>query len=143
MTYESDRMSARAIPTIVTDLLAQLATLVHKEGQLARAEMSEKIAGVGYGLGFIVAGAVLLMPALVILLQAGVAALNEHGMAPYFSALIVGGGALVLGLILVLVGTSRLKPRNLVPEKTIHQFQRDTDVAGQQMRRDNDLQRAA
>jgi hypothetical protein len=133
----------RSIPQIVTDLLAQFPTLVRREGQLARAEMSEKISQVGTGVGFIIGGAVLLIPGLVVLLEAGVAALERAGFNSWQAALIAGGCAFIVGIILLLIGTSRLKVENLVPQKTIHQFQEDASVAKRQMRADNVNERAA
>ena len=59
---------------IFTDIVSQVTTLVRKESHLARAELSENISRAALGLGLIVGGAVLLIPALVVLLQAGVAA---------------------------------------------------------------------
>lgn len=145
MSYSSeyDRPYSRSIPTIVTDLLSQLTTLVRKESQLARVEMSEKISQAALGLAFVIAGAVLLMPAFVILLEAAVAGVMKAGLEAHWAALIVGGGVLLLGLILVLVGVNRLKAKNLIPNKTIHQLRRDAAVAEQQVRQDNDYQRAA
>ncbi len=133
----------RSIPDILSDLLTQFTTLVRTESRLARAEMSEKVTQVTGGLVLIIIGAVLLMPALVILLQAAVAALTRAGLAPYWSALIVGGVVLVLGLILLMVGVGRLKAKNLLPEKTINQLQEDASVAKRQVRPDDGYQRAA
>jgi Putative Actinobacterial Holin-X, holin superfamily III len=136
-------MQARSLPSIVTDIVNQLASLVRKEAQLARVEMSEKITQVAVGLGLIVVGAVLLIPALVILLQAGVAGLVEAGMKEPWAALFVGGAVLLIGIILALIGTSRLKADRLLPDKTIHQVQRDISVARNQVRQSYDEQRAA
>jgi hypothetical protein len=135
--------STRSIPDILSDLLTGLTTLVRKEGELARTEMSEKVGQVAAGLALIVVGAVLLIPALVVLLEAAVAALERAGLAPQWSALIVGGAALVIGLILMIVGLSRLKAKNLVPQKTINQLQEDASVAKRQVRADDGYQRAA
>jgi Putative Actinobacterial Holin-X, holin superfamily III len=137
------RAYERSIPDIITDLLGQFPTLVRKESQLARAEMSEKITRVGIGIALIGGGAVLLIPALVILLEAGVAALQQEGFNPTAAALIVGGCALVIGLILLMVGISRLKAENMVPEKTIHQLQEAASMAKRQVRSDDDYERAA
>jgi membrane protein DedA with SNARE-associated domain len=136
-------MQGRSIPELFTDLVVQLATLLRKEGQLARAELSEKITTVATGLGLVVGGAVLLIPALVILLQAAVAALAEDGFARPYSALIVGGVALLIGLILAFVGIRRFKAETFVPYKTLHQLQRDVSVAKQQTRQDHGRQQAA
>ncbi|MBI5261352.1 MAG: phage holin family protein [Bradyrhizobium sp.] len=59
----------RSVPEIVSDLFGQLTTLLRKEAQLARTELSDNMASIARGLGLIVGGAVLLVPALVVLLQ--------------------------------------------------------------------------
>ena len=82
----------------------------------------------------IVAGAVLLIPALVILLQAAVAGLIGQGMEPYAAALIVGGAAFVVGLVVALIGMNQLKVKKLTPHKTIEQLQSDAAVARNQVR---------
>jgi hypothetical protein len=135
--------NTRTIPELFTSVVSQLAELMRTEGQLARAELSEKMALVAAGLGLVVGGAILLMPALVVLLEAAVAALVDNGMAPYWSALIVGGACFLLGLILLLIGVSRLRARRLMPDKTIHQLQRDAATARSQMRTDDVEKRAA
>lgn len=135
--------NTRSLPEILTDVLTQLTTLLRKEGQLARAEISENLTKVAAGLGFVAGGAVLLIPALVVLLQAAVAALTEHGLASYWSALIVGGVVLVLGLVIAYLGANRLKIETIMPTKTIHQLQRDASVAKEQVRQSDDLHRAA
>jgi Putative Actinobacterial Holin-X, holin superfamily III len=142
-------MPNRSLADIFTDVMTQLTMLLRKEGQLARTEMSEKITQVAVGLGLIVGGSVLLTPALVILLQAGVSALITSKIVDEpWAPLIVGGGVLVIGLILLLVGMSRLKAEALIPSRTIQQIQSDMRVAKQQARdsqaRENyDQQRAA
>jgi NADH:ubiquinone oxidoreductase subunit 6 (subunit J) len=133
----------RSIPTIVTDVLTDFATLLRKESHLARAELSEKLTQLAVGLGLVIAGAVLIMPGLVVLLEAGVAALEKNGWAPHWSALAVGGGALILGLILLGIGVSRFKARNLMPAKTLQQIKEDADVVKRQGRRKHEYQRAA
>ena len=55
----------RPISAIFADLVNQFTTLIRKEGQLARAEISEKLGEIGTALGLVVGGAVLLIPALV------------------------------------------------------------------------------
>lgn len=136
--------TSRSVPDIISDLFGQLTTLVGKETQLARAEVSENVATVGRGLGVVIGGAILLIPALVILLQAGVSALIEtYGWAPYWSGLLVGGVVFILGLILLSVGTSRLKVANLLPNRTVRQLQRDASVVKQQVSPDHEQRRAA
>jgi uncharacterized membrane protein YqjE len=133
----------RSIADIIRDVIAQVTSLLHKEAQLARVELSENVSRAALGLGLIVGGAVLLVPALVILLEAAVAALEQNGMRAAEATAIVGGCALVLGFILVAIGISRLRLKTLMPNKTIQQLQRDAATAKQQMRNDYDVQRAA
>jgi hypothetical protein len=133
----------RTVPELFTSAVTQLADLARTEGQLARAEISEKMTLATTGLGLIVGGAILLMPALVVLLEAAVAALVDNGIAPYWAALIVGGAGLLLGLILLLIGVSRLRAGKLVPDKTIQQLQRDAATARSQVRTDHVEKRAA
>jgi uncharacterized membrane protein YqjE len=133
----------RSIADLLRDVIAQVTTLLRKETELARVELSENISRAALGLGLIVGGAVLLIPALVILLEAAVAALEQNGMRPAEAAGIIGGIVLVLGFILIAIGTSRLRVKNLMPNKTIQQLQQDATAAKQQMRRDYGLQRAA
>jgi membrane protein implicated in regulation of membrane protease activity len=137
-------MPNRSIPDILTDIIAQFTALLRTESRLARTEMSEKISQAAVAIGLIVAGAVLLMPALVILLQAAVAALVTSNTLPQpFASLLVGGIALLIGIVLALIGASRLKMRALAPERTINQLQRDVSVARQQARETYEQQRAA
>jgi hypothetical protein len=135
---------SRSVPEIVGDIFSQFTTLMRKEGQLARAELSENIAIVGRGLGMIVGAAVLLIPAMVILLQAGVAAITEnYGLASYWSSLLVGGITLIVGVVLASLGSSRLKSEHIMPMRTVHQLQQDASVAKQQVSPSHDLRRAA
>ena len=136
--------ASRSLPDIFSDLVAQFTSLLQKEGQLARAELSENIGKAAMGLGFVIGGAVLLIPALVVLLDAAVAAITERGhLAPYWSALIVGGAVLILGLVLLAFGTSRLRPSNMLPTRTMQQLQRDASVAKAQFEESHELHRAA
>jgi hypothetical protein len=128
---------ARSIPQLFTDVVNQFTSLLGHEMRLARAEFSENVSRLAIGLGFIIGGAVLLIPALVVLLEAAVAGLIEGGFAPYWAALIVGGAALLIGIILLLIGISRIKPENLMPKKTVEQVRRDAVVAVQQVRNPN------
>jgi hypothetical protein len=125
----------RTVPELFTDLISQITSLFRTEVQLARTEMGEKVSQAGTGVALIVGAAVLLIPALLVLLLAAVTALtHQGGLEPYWSSLIVGGAALIIGLILALVGMSRLKARNLAPRRTIEQLQSDAAFARNQVR---------
>jgi len=127
----------RSIPGILADLLSQFTTLIRQEAALARTEFSENISRAVTGAGMAGGAAVLLVPSLVILMMAGVygiAALTDWPL--WASALIVGGGFTLIGLILLAVGMSRLKARALMPDKTIGQVKEDAAMARRQMNGD-------
>jgi hypothetical protein len=139
--------SARSVPAILSDLITQLTDLVRNEGRLARVEMSEKAGQITSGLTTAIIGAVLLIPALVILLEAAVAAVERGGIQDPWASLIIGGAALLLGFILLMIGMSRLKPEKLMPNRTIRQIQENAAIikskASDQVSEDDDFQRAA
>ena len=124
----------RSVPELFTDLVTQLTTLFRKEVQLARTEVSEKITLAVASLGFMIAGAVLLIAALIMLLQAAVAGLVELGIPEPWADLIVGGVVLLIGIVLVWMGMNRLKAEHLAPHRTVEQLQRDAAMAKEQVR---------
>jgi hypothetical protein len=127
----------RSIPGILSDLLSQFTTLIRQEAELARTEMSEKISRAVMGAAMAGGAAVLLLPSLVILMMAGVYGISAFTQWPLWaSALIVGGGFTLIGLIVLMIGISRLKARALMPDKTIGQVKEDAAMARRQMNSD-------
>jgi hypothetical protein len=127
MTSDDTR---RGIPELFGSVFKQLAELMRTEGMLARTEMSEKLSHMGVGMALLVGGAMLAMPALVVLLDAAVAALVENsGLEPHWAALVVGGACLSAGLLLVMFGLSRLGTGYLIPVRTLQQLQNDATAA--------------
>lgn len=124
----------RSVPDIIADVLQQLTSLFRKEMQLARTEVSEKVGQAIGGIVMVLIGAVMLIPALVILLQAIAAAITElGGLESYWASAIVGGATLAIGVVLALIGVNRLKAENLTPKRTLEQFQRDAAIAREQV----------
>lgn len=132
--YEESAGKPRSFTDVMLDVVNDMSTLFRKEVQLAQTEVSEKLGRAVAGLAFIVVGAVLVIPALVILLDAAVAGLMRAGLPPYWAALIVGGVVLIIGIAVLAIGANRLRFANLAPTKTIEQLQRDADVAKRQGR---------
>lgn len=124
----------RSIPDLVGDAFTQFAKLVSNEFELARAEISDKFGQIGRAVALIGAGAVILIPGLVVLLMAGAAALVEHGFSSSIAYLIVGGCTTGLAALLIAFGANRLSPEALKPEMTIEQLQRDKEAAGEMIR---------
>jgi hypothetical protein len=115
----------RSIPDLVSDAFAQLAKLVGNEFDLARAELSDKAAQVGRAAALIGAGAIILIPALVLLLLAVAAALTHGGLSQPVSYLITAVGAALVSAALIMIGMNRLSGDALKPSVTLDQVQRD------------------
>jgi Flp pilus assembly protein TadB len=131
--------STRRISDIVPDVLLQLTTLLRKERQLARAEISEKTRQAAIGLLLVAGGGILLIPGFFILLLAGVAALAAYGFATYWAALIVACGVFLLSALLLMIGISRLKAKNMMLHKTAGQLRRDAAMVKRQLRPDDEF----
>jgi hypothetical protein len=124
----------RSIPELFSDAMAQLAKLVGNEFALARAEMSEKAGQVGRAAATIGAGAVVMIPALVLLLFAAAAALIKSGFSDPVAYLCAGGGAAIIASILIAVGLNRLSGEALKPSITIQQVEKDKVAAKEMVR---------
>src|SRR3977135_38780 len=122
--------SSRSIPDLLSDAVGQLAKLVGNEFALAKAELSEKASQAGRAAGMIGAGAVLMIPALVLLLFAVSAALRHAGLSdPGTSPGRGGGGAALISAVLIWLGLSRLSGDALKPAVTLEQVERDKMAA--------------
>jgi hypothetical protein len=126
--------NGRSIPELMSDAFGQLAKLVSNEIDLAKAEMSEKAAQVARAGAMIAAGAVIFMPALVVVLLAIAAGLISAGFTAPIAYLITGGGAGLIALALIGIGISRLSGDALKPTVTLDQLQRDK-IAAKEMAR--------
>src|SRR2546429_7886713 len=106
-----------------------LAQLVGIGFELARVELPEKASQIGRAGAMIGAGAVTLMPALVLLLFALSAALIRGGFSEPVAYLLTGGGAALISGALIGIGLSRLSSDALKPSVTLDQVQRDKVAA--------------
>jgi hypothetical protein len=126
--------TSRSIPELFSDAVGQLAKLIGNEFDLARAELSEKASQAGKAAAMIGAGAVVLMPALVLLLFAVSAGLIRGGFSEPVAYLLTGGGAALVSVALMAAGLSRLSGDALKPSVTLDQVQRDKIAAKEMVR---------
>jgi hypothetical protein len=124
----------RSIPELFSDAFGQLAKLIGNEFELARAEMSDKVNQVGRAAVLIGVGALILIPALVLILFAVAAGLVEAGLSAPVSYLVTGVGAAVIAAVLIAIGVNRLSGDAMRPSMTIDQLQRDKVAAKEMMR---------
>ena len=126
--------SSRSIPELFSDAFAQLSKLVGNEFALARAELSEKAGQVGKAAAMIGAGAVILIPALVLILLAISAALIRSGLSEPVAYLIAGLGAALLSAVLIIMGISRLSVDAFKPTVTLNEVKLDKAAAKEMVR---------
>jgi drug/metabolite transporter (DMT)-like permease len=124
----------RSFKELFGDLTSSVSTLFRKEIELARAEASEKAGQAAVAAGSIAGGAILALAALIVLLQALVIALTELGLAPGWSALIVGGVVAIIAFALIYKGMNDLKASSLAPTRTVESLRRDAHMVKEQAR---------
>ena len=123
----------RSLPELMSDLAGDLATLVRKEGELIRAEVTEKVHQTTRAGGEIAAGAILLVAALMVLLQALILALSKV-MDPLWAAIIVGVAVAAGGYLLVKTGLKMMQPANMRPERSARQLHKDAQLMKEQVK---------
>jgi hypothetical protein len=126
--------SNRSIPELFSDAFGQLAKLIGNEFDLARAEMASKVSQVGRAAVLIGVGALILMPALVLILFAIASALIQYGFSSPVSYLLTGVGTAVVSAVLIGIGVSRLSGDAMRPSMTLDQLQRDKVAAKEMIR---------
>jgi putative Mn2+ efflux pump MntP len=122
----------RSIGQLFAELTEETRTLVRQEIQLARAELSEKVAGIGTDIGSMVGGVAVLYAGFLVLLAAIVIGL-AHVIGPGWAALLVGILTLAIGGWMVTRGLQDMKQRNLKPEKTVASLKETKQWAKEQV----------
>ncbi len=130
----SDRTIDRpGIVTLVADALSRSADLLQTEFRLARTELTEKAeafrASFVAGISMMLIGCVFLIGAIVLLLQAVVAALVQSGVEPALAILIVAGGSALGGIVVLMAGRKTIGNVDPTPERTMDSLQRDARMA--------------
>jgi uncharacterized membrane protein YqjE len=118
----------RAISRLLGDALSQFANLFQNEVDLAKAELGEKAHEVVGAVGLIAAGAILVIPAVVMALFALSAVLIDSGWSQPLAYLMSAALAAGIGGVLFAVGISRLQAGRLVPHETMVQLEKDKDA---------------
>lgn len=132
-TPDGARTQIRDTGNLLSQLIQQVVALMRGEMDLFRAELDQNVKKAGSAVGMVVGGIVVLLVALNVLAGAAVTAIVAAGLAPLWSALIVGGLLLIVALILVKSGQSNLKLASLAPTRTRKNLERDRDVVVKEM----------
>lgn len=113
---------------LVSDVLTHVASLLRKEIDLARAEMSENLNRAGIAIGLLAGAIVVALVALNVLAGALVGALTLLGLEPGWSALLVGVIFAAIAAAMVAKGIKDLKLVSLAPTRTAKNVRRDADA---------------
>jgi formate hydrogenlyase subunit 3/multisubunit Na+/H+ antiporter MnhD subunit len=121
----------RSLFALFSDLWRETSTLVHKEAELAKAEMSEKVSQVSTGMAELAVGGLIIFAGFIVLLIAlsnGLMHLLPEEQADWLAPLIVGAVVMVFGFIAVMRGRSNMRPESLAPERTMESLRRDAQM---------------
>ncbi len=116
------------IPRLIGETVEQLGKLVQNEADLARAEMSQKIAQAALGAAYIVGAAMLAIPVLVLVLISLAIWFTQLGLSPILAHLCAAACGAFGSAILGLVGKRFLKAEKLKLRVTMRQFGDDVQA---------------
>lgn len=121
------------VVALVTDALGRSADLIQTEIRLARVELGEKAEALRTslvsGTVMMLVGTVFIIGALILVLQALVAALIESGVTPAVAILVVAGGSALGGIVILMAGKKTLGAVDPTPTRTITSLKNDARMA--------------
>lgn len=124
---------SRGIGDLLGDLGRQVSTLVRKEIDLARVEVTSSIGRMGRGAAMAGVGGALLYAGVLVLLGAIVLGLIEAGLDGWLAAIIVAAGALIIGAIVTSMGVKQIQTTDVAPTQTVETVRENVDFVKEQM----------
>jgi F0F1-type ATP synthase assembly protein I len=124
----------RSLGQLFGDLSRQLGTLIQKEIQLAKTEMTARVTTVGRDAAMIGAGGALAYAALLLGLMALAFLLAELVTSAWLGFLIVAVIVGVVAAVLIQRGRAELQKTDLAPRQTIETIKEDAEWAKQQVK---------
>jgi hypothetical protein len=124
----------RGIGDLLGDLGRQVSTLVRKEIDLARVEVTSSVGRMGRGAAMAGAGGALVYAGLLVLLGAAVFALIDAGLDAWLAALIVGGIALIIGAVVTSTGVKQVQATNMAPTQTAETVRENVEFVKETMK---------
>src|SRR5215208_5292702 len=124
----------RSLGQLFGDLSRQLGTLVHKEIELAKTEMTVKATSVGRDAALVAAGAAVGYAALLIAMVAISLLLVQIGLTPWIAFLLVAAIAAVVAAVLISKGRAELQKADLAPRATLETLKEDAEWAKERVK---------
>ena len=128
----ADRLRDSMLPNALSNVLSDIADLFQKELQLAKAELSSRLATKLRGGVWMLVAAALLLLAGAVFSQALVIWITTFDIAPHTACLIVGAMLLALASIAYLAGRGDVS-EDLTPTRSIHHIKEDIRTTKEQL----------
>jgi len=128
------REDSRGIGDLLGDLGRQVSTIVRKEIDLARLEVTSSVGRMGRGAAMAGAGGAVLYAGLLVMLAAAVFGLVEAGLDAWLAALIVGVVVLVIGGIVTSIGVRQIQTTDMAPAQTAETVRDNVEFVKEQMK---------
>lgn len=113
---------------LVAQALDQLAALLCKEMQLARAETEASLRGAAVGAALIAGAGLLVLTVLNLIAAAGVAWMIALGLSEPVAPLAVAACFAALAALMVVLGRNALRASTLMPERTLKNIRKDVEI---------------
>ena len=120
--------TGNSIGDLLRQLIEDVGHLFRTELRLAASEMRGNIAAMKGGAAAIATGGMLMLVALFTLVGAFVGWLTPVVGSAGLAAFIVAVATAVIGIVLMGVGSSKLKASSLAPDKTVASLRRDAET---------------
>jgi xanthine/uracil permease len=128
------REDSRGVGDLLGDLGRQVSTLVRKEIDLARVEVTSSVGRASRGAAMAGAGGVVLYAGLLVLLAAIVFGLIEAGLDAWLAALIVAVVVLAIGGVLTMTGVKQIQTTEMAPKQTAETVRENVEYVKEQMK---------
>jgi fatty acid desaturase len=122
----------RSLGELFAELSQQVSTLVRKEIELARLEVTRSVTKMGRAAAFIAAGGLLAYAGLIVLLVGVGFLLATLGLPTWLAMLLVGIAVIAIGGFMVWHFLNEIKKTSVVPERTVETMQDNVQWAKEQ-----------
>lgn len=130
----TQRQESRGIGDLLGDLGRQVSTLVRREIDLARVEVTSSVGKMSRGAAMAGVGGAILYAGLLVLLIAAVLGLVEAGVEPWLSAVIVAVVVLAIGGVVTAMGVNRIRETDLAPTETVETVRENVEYVKEQVK---------
>ena len=128
------REESRGIGDLLGDLGRQVSTLVRKEIDLARVEVTSSVGRMSRGAAMAGAGGAILYAGLLVLLLAVVLGLIQAGIDAWLAALIVAVVVMVIGGVVTSMGVKQMQATELAPKQTAETVRENVEFVKEQIK---------